>query len=448
MKIHPNDVTLEGLLLSLETEQRRIFLHVAGCGYCRSKLYYLPRRQPAVVPEGEPDYQAILERVRRLVERREALLGQERDEAPALFVELMRHPFSEQEARLREDVRFQTWGVLELLIERSWELAIPDPAGAEALALLALTLTGHLDPGRYPAELIEDMRARAWAYIANSRRGRSDLRGAEKAFEAAFEHLDSGSGDPVELGVLLDLRASLLRAQRDFQGSIGLLRQAIDRFVAAGDSHRAGRSMINLATVYERAMQPEEAIPLLLEAVEKIDPEREPRLLLCARHNLITNLAEMGRGLEAQRLYRETRPLYRSFAEPWVQNRRKWVRAKIARALGQISHAETLFLLARDGFVAEDIPYEAALVSLELATLYAEQGRTADLKRLAADMVPIFTSLRIHWEALAALTFFRNAVETEQASAAMIASVAGFLKRVEHDPDLRFEAPRTSAPPE
>lgn len=171
-----------------------------------------------------------------------------------------------------------------------------------------------------------------------------------------------------------------------------------------------------------------------------IDPEREPRLLLCARHNLIDYTACLGEFLAAQRLYFEARPLYRSFNEPWVQNRRKWVRGKIAKGLGQLRQAETQLLSARDGFLAEGIPYDTALVSLELALLYAEQGRTEDLKRLSAEMVPVFASRHIHREALAALTFFRQAVEAEAAGAELVARVAAYLRRAEGDPALHFEA--------
>jgi hypothetical protein len=71
--------------------------------------------------------------------------------------------------------------------------------------------------------------------------------------------------------------------------------------------------------------------------------------------------------------------------------------------------------------------------------LYAGQGRTEELKRLAADMVPIFASRHIHREALAALTFLRQAVEAEQASLEVVARVADFLRKAEHDPELRFE---------
>jgi hypothetical protein len=151
-------------------------------------------------------------------------------------------------------------------------------------------------------------------------------------------------------------------------------------------------------------------------------------------------LTEVSRFLEARRAYRETRPLYRSFPDAWTQNRRRWVKGKIARGLGQLEQAETLFLAVRDGFLAEGIPYDTALVSLEIALLYAEQGRTAELKRLAAEMVPIFASRKIHREALAALAFFRQAAQAEQAGVEVVKKVAAYLRKARHAPDLRFQA--------
>ena len=178
---------------------------------------------------------------------------------------------------------------------------------------------------------------------------------------------------------------------------------------------------------------------LLFEALELIDPDQEPRLVLCARHNLIDDLAETGRFFEAQKLYRESRPLYRSFPDAVTQNRRRWVKGKISLGLERTKQAERLFLASRDGFIAEDIPYDTALVSLELAILYAREGRTADLKRLAQEMLPIFSSLQIHREALVALTFLRKALVAEQASCELVSRVAKYLRRAKHDPGLRFE---------
>jgi hypothetical protein len=148
--------------------------------------------------------------------------------------------------------------------------------------------------------------------------------------------------------------------------------------------------------------------------------------------------------MEARRLFLKARSLYPRFPEAVTQNRRTWVAGKIARGLGQDREAEELLLEARRSFLAEDVPYEVALVSLDLAAIYAQQGRTDELKRLAAEMMPVFSSRQIHREALAALLYWTQAVETETAReriAELAASVAAFLKRARYDSELRFTAP-------
>ena len=226
--------------------------------------------------------------------------------------------------------------------------------------------------------------------MANARRIRSDLEGAERAFRAAWGRFEAGSRDLFEKAILLDLEASLHRARRRFAAAFGLLRRAVGLFLELGERHRAGRSLVNLATVYQYAGEPERGIPVLHQALSLIDPAQEPRLMLLIHHNLVDCLAVAGRFLEAQGASREAREWFRRFPDDRLRLRRQWVEGKIARGLGQLPQAEALFLAARDGFLAEGIPYETALVSLELALLYAEQGRTAELKgaggRDAADL--------------------------------------------------------------
>ena len=442
MKIHPHDKVLEELLLAMSERDRDVFFHVVRCAQCRSHLYYLPRReeeQPAA-PEV-PGYAAALERVQGRVESWALAVEAERDEAPDLLVELMGRPAERWEEALRTDPRFRSWGLFELLIDRSRETVTRDAAYAEGLGKLALVLSDQLDSSRYGTDLIEDLRARTWAYVGNARRSRSDLHGAEEAFGEAFGHLEKGTGDTLERGILLDLLGSLRRAQRRFEEALDLLGKAVSIFLKAGDRHRAGRSLVNMSIVYSHSGRAQEGIPVLFQSLDLIDSDQEPRLLLCARHNLITYLADADRAQEARDLYRETRSLYRDFGEPWVQNRRHWVRGKIANGLGNTARAESLFLTARQGFLAEGIPYDTALVSLELATLYARQGRTADLKRLAGEIVPIFASRQIHREALAALAFLKQAMEAEAASLELIEKVAEFLRRAENEPALEFRLP-------
>jgi len=59
----------------------------------------------------------------------------ERTAAPGLFVELLDQPVEQWEDLLAATPRFHTWGVFELLVERSLEVTLQDPAYGETLGL-------------------------------------------------------------------------------------------------------------------------------------------------------------------------------------------------------------------------------------------------------------------------------------------------------------------------
>jgi tetratricopeptide (TPR) repeat protein len=449
LKIHPNDSALEEFLLSLSEEHLGLVDHLVRCLTCRRRFLGsmrngsgpLARKIADVLPwpGKRVDYGQIIRSHEGRLHDRSMAMAKERSDAPGLFVRLLGHAAEQRDLILASSPAFHTWGVFELLVERTLEASITSPDYAEELGHLALRLSESLDADYYGLSLIEDLRARTWAFLGNACRLRSDLQRADEAFTNAYDHLRNGTQDSLERAILLDLEASLRRDQRRFDEAEKLLKRAVSIFLQSDQRHRAGRSLVNLSTVHHYAGDPEGGIPLLFQAIGLIDPEQEPRLLLCARHNLIDDLTSSGRFLEAQGLYRATRPLYRSFPDAWSQNRRKWVKGKIARGLGQADQAESLFLAARDGFVAEGIPYDTALVSLELATLYAQQGRTGDLKRLAREMVPIFSSLNIHREALAALAYLKQSAEAERATLEVVSGVAVYLRRAQYDPALRFQ---------
>ncbi|HET9228789.1 MAG TPA: hypothetical protein VFR31_19070 [Thermoanaerobaculia bacterium] len=351
--------------------------------------------------------------------------------------ELRKHPAERQQILIDNHPRFHTWGVFERLLETSQKESAENPVLGEQLARLAVNLAEHLDTARYGSEAIEDLRGRAWAYIGNARRVQADLLGAQEALDRALLHLRRGTRDIWEYAVWMDLKASLFRAQRRLDDAMRLLSRALVLFTAVGDRHRAGRTLVNMDNVLHFAGEPEKGIPLLYRALDLIDPHQEPRLLLITKHNLIDDLAEAGRWLEAQRLLLKTHTLYQCFDEPWLRYRRSWVEGKIARGLGQMDKAEELLGATRTGFVELNNLYDVALVSLDLAILYTEQGRTLELKQLASEMVPIFFTLRVQRETLAAFTLWKQAVDAETAGIELSTRFASSLKR------SRYEQPPT-----
>jgi tetratricopeptide (TPR) repeat protein len=388
------------------------------------------------------DYGPAIEAAEKSLLIHARVLSVERAEAPRRVVELLEHPPERREMLVRNHPRFQTWGLFERVIERVREETFDDPREALALARLALALADCLDADYYGLERIEDLRGRTWGYAGNARRVASNHPGANKAFDKALRHLRKGTGDPLERALLLDLKASLLRDQRRFDDATHLLMRALRVYRDVGETHRAGRILIKLSTLYEHAGTPERAIPLLHEALTLIDASREPRLLLNAQHNLITNLAEASRFMEAHGLFMQARPVYARFPDAWTQNRRRWVEGKITHGLGQAREAESHLAAARQGFLAENAAFDTALVSLDLAALYAAQGRTAKLRETAEEVLAIFSASQIHREALAALSYLCQAAAAERARLEeVVARVTAFLKRLRHNPGLSFRQP-------
>jgi tetratricopeptide (TPR) repeat protein len=447
MRIHPLDSLLQDFISGALEDYEKLLSHLVQCVDCRRRLHLLlPSSSPAgqVVnlrsrQEALIDYDPALSKAGVGLRSLESAYSRERVEAKSLLAEVLGHPFERQVLLVRNSPRFQTWGLCEVLLKRSWEQNFQNAVLGERLALLTLEVLDSIDIAYYGSEPVEDLRGRAWAYVANARRLKSDLKGAEEAFALALASLENGTGEPLEKAVILDLRSSLLKDLHRFDEALRSLRRAIKIFREVGELHRAGRGLVKVATVHHFLGEPEKAISLLYQALELIDPIREPRLQLVAWHNLIDDLAETGQFMKAHKLLVKARPLYQQFSHPRFQNPRKWVESKIARGLGQRDLAEALLLKARNGFLSEGKPFDVALVSLDLALLYAEQDRVSELKRIAEEIVPIFSSHQIHREALAALSFWRKAVEAERACLSLVTRVASFLKRSRHNPDLRFQ---------
>lgn len=155
------------------------------------------------------------------------------------------------------------------------------------------------------------------------------------------------------------------------------------------------------------------AIRHLREGLARIDPAAEPRLLLVASHNLALSLSEGGRHREALKALQRSRHLYLEIGDRMDLVRLRWMEGQIALRMGRLGEAELALRIAREAFLEQGIWFDAALASLDLAMVHARRGETAGVKRIAAEIVPVFRACRVHPEAIAALLLLRDATETE-----------------------------------
>lgn len=374
------------------------------------------------------EYGPAFSRSWREVERLQASLAAEHAQAPELLRELLIQPVDRQERQVAGVSRYHTWAFCDLLLETAREWGFQDHGRALELSKLGVMVAERLDGAVYGGARVHDLRARAWASLGNAQRIPADFPEAEKSFARAERLLKSGTGDPVEKAQVLLLKASLRGNQQRFREAFRLL----DRVTALGrrceDEHLCGKALIMRGFLLGLAGDPEAAIRHLTEGLQKVDPAADPRLVVVAQHNLTLYLAEGGRYTEALRLLDSARPLYYQIGDQMSLLRLRWLEGKIASALGHFAEAEEFLRGVQKELIERELGYDAALLSLDLATIYARQGRSAEMRRLAEEMLPIFKARDIHREAIAALFVFQKAAEMERVTLGLIRDVTGYLK--------------------
>jgi tetratricopeptide (TPR) repeat protein len=421
-------------------EERWIEDHLrSGCAVCQGEVDEILLRSFAPPSEETAGQDAAWDRLFADLGARLARAAAERREAPALLDELLGRPWEEWPVLFRLDRRLQTIAVCELLIEKSFEEGFRDAARAIGLAERGLLLAGLLDGDRYGRSVVQDLQARAWAYLGNARRIAFDLTGAEEALTRAERLAEGGSADPLEEARILDLRASLLSDQGHFEQAAELLDIVIDIYSELNEPHRKGRAMISKGVFLGYSGWYEEAIRQLRKGLSLVDWDREPRLVLMARHNLAWFLTEFGRAEEALRQLERFRHTYHEVPSSWTGLRLAWLEGRIAGYLGRLDEAESALREVRRRFLAEGYGYDASLVTLDLARLYLEEGRTTEVRTLAAEMLDVFLSHDIHRQALAALAVFQQAAEVDSATPGLVAEISSYLVRARKNPQLRFE---------
>jgi tetratricopeptide (TPR) repeat protein len=383
-------------------------------------------------PEAREDLGVYLEAgargTGRAAERLTGIL-EEIDRAAVLLGELLAEAAPDRRHLIEIQPRFQALQLCELLLARSRDAWFTDAAVAVEMAELAAAVSGRLDTEPYGESLIEDVRARAWACFGNALRISSDLRRAEEALRTAEEHNREGGEDAYTSAEILSFKASLRNSQGRFEEAAALLDTVIGVYREARDRHREGRALIKKGAARSYSGQHSEAIRLVRRGLSKIDAFEEPRLLVSARHNLIGYLNESGRHEEALRTLEETRGLYLQLGERAHLVRLRWLEGRIHRDLGHLAEAEAALREVREDLVQQGIAIDAAFVSLDLAVVLVKRGDSAELKRLALEMLPIFESRDVRDEAFAAFLLFRQAAEAEQVTLGLLQEMADALEK-------------------
>jgi tetratricopeptide (TPR) repeat protein len=416
-------------------ETREIVRHLlARCRVCLAAVGAAARRNDLMSGrEGGPAaapgvYDEIFDRILDGTEETKLRLARERLRAGGQWAALEGHPQARRLVMIHNDRRLQTWGLYERLLEECRQMGRRDPAEAVNLAALALAVIEHLDPGTFGPERLADFRSTALAALANARRLARDFEGAREAFREAWAALEGGADDPLEEASLVSLEASLLCDLGELEEAARLLERALALYREGGDLHYQGRTLLQQAMAVG-SLDPAKGVELVEEALVLIDAVREPRLELCARHNLSWLLNDSGQAREAMAMLETSRSLYAQFADAWTRILLHWLEARINRSLGDLPEAESTFKRLWQKLRERGFQHELTLLTIDLVEVYVLQGKFEEAIELVEAFHPLLEEWGMHGEGLAFWRILRDALAARKVEAGVFRRTSLYYRR-------------------
>jgi tetratricopeptide (TPR) repeat protein len=358
------------------------------------------------------------------------MLEAERTDAVHLWHESLEKLDSGQRLLLvRDNPRYHTRGLQELLLERGKALFTEDPIQMLDLCHLALEVVHRLPLDRYRRSDVADLRAASLAAIANSKRLIGDLHGAEEAIEQALESLEWGTGDPLEEANVLSIHGSLLT-------DLGRIDEALEVLgAAARDAREMGDTQLQAKLVLQQGSsigwyEPARGLKLTRQALRLLEPGRHPSLDLMARYQLMFLRCELGEVREARALFEASRSVYsRQKNQVFWHGRILQLEAALARQEGRLEACESVLrdLLAHDA--ERGLHHDLALTTLDLAEVLTAGRRFAEAQELLDNILPLFRQWRVGSDVLRAWMMIEEGVKGRALEAVSFREVSRIIRR-------------------
>ncbi len=316
---------------------------------------------------------------------------------------------------------YQTEALLVRLCDESEAAESGSPAEALELAELALKVAEKA-PGS------AGRRARregyALAFVGGAKRAAHLLPAADAALARAHrlfsqgEEEDPGLIDPARI---FDREALLRRSQGQPAKALALHTRALG---ICRPENRA-RLLISQSSTFEQTGDLARAIDALREALPAIEGgEDGERLGWSTRYDLARILFHAGRTEEASGLLQGLRREGEAHGTTPDLLRLRRVEAGVAAALGQTAGALAELDAVRREFAAIPLPAEEAVTGLLEVEILVRDDRTGKARTLVRTLKPVFASLGLKSEALAAYHLLAAAIERETATATQARELA------------------------
>jgi tetratricopeptide (TPR) repeat protein len=371
------------------------------CPRCRRE--FEAWRQELESQDQEPksaDYEAVLDRIRARVEPPSQESGSGAGESPvdgdlrearSRAEELLRLGPEQQLAWIRSDSDRLAGPLLaEVLIEEGRRRTPGYPHDGYTLTHLARIVLQHAPASPHSVKLY----ARALAYMANAVRVIGDLPRAEQILgDARYVIHSQAGGDRLARAELDSLEGSLRMEQGRPRDAVSAFLRAQMVYQLENLATETAATLQLLARAHGKLREFGRSFELLDKAEKMLAANPEQHLLIVSASLHVGLLEEAGSPRSAFAALANLEALIEGFDDSVLNTRASWQRGRLSGALGDFDAMEQLLLQVIKELAGRRMVNDLAHAKLELAGLFAEQGRIGEAGDHVEEAASIFREI-------------------------------------------------------
>jgi tetratricopeptide (TPR) repeat protein len=300
------------------------------------------------------------------------------------------------------------WGLAEVLAHEGRRLLLPSLS--RGLALTELSIRAARRAPFFGQILWKPERGQlvglAFAFKANALRAQDRSQEARELFDAALRPFKELPDIFDFLPTILSLQASLEIGQREYFTAFRALTDALE---GTADPIQKARVHLQLSLLWGHVSEEFSALAEVERASALLSDEQSTLLHYNVAQTRAALLSQMGRLDEAASLLPEIHRYLAELDSPQETFHVRWIEARIAVGQGHSAEGEALYRSVREGFLSLELPYRAAVVTVELARHLFQQGRFQEVAHLAVESVAEFRRQGVEQEVLGAVALLEDA---------------------------------------
>ncbi len=350
---------------------------------------------------------------------------------------LIRQLPADPSSMLLESKSYRDPTFIVLYLEQCDEVVFRDPRKGLRWAKPALELVLSFDEQATPetsAVLKRTLVVRAYATLGSACRATCAFADADAAYQKALAIVRAEEIPSVD-EANVNVRLAVLRSCQE-KGDEAL--KLVDKAILVYRKHKhqsLGDALAIRGYILNTTRDYPQAIECLHEALEISEPRKSSpaaqRVYYAASHELAyvvahtSSIGDLGSAIKAAN---HARSLIQHLRDSPYKAALDWIVGKAALRLGSTRLAERKYQAARHEFIRLKLPYQLALLGLDISVLYCQEGRWQELEDLAAETYQYFRTLSGNTAALGSLRLWLDAIRAQDLTDKVIEEVQTTLE--------------------